>query len=57
MTDPIGPENDIRIRSVLTECRERNGMAFVGWGALGSFMNRNQIALRIAAQVGVEFRS
>jgi hypothetical protein len=56
MSDPIGPENDARIISVLSECRERDGIAFVGWGARGDFMNRNQKALRISVEVGVEFK-
>jgi hypothetical protein len=55
MRDPIGPENDTYIWSVLTECRERFGIAFVGWGAHGSFMNRDEDALRIAVQVGIQF--
>jgi hypothetical protein len=56
MSDPIGPENDTHIKSALSECRERDGIAFVGWGAHGTFMNRNHNALRIAAEVGVQFK-
>src|SRR5437879_2939375 len=32
LKDPIGPENDEHIRRILVECRERGGMAIVGWG-------------------------
>jgi hypothetical protein len=53
MADPIGPANDTHIRRVLIECRERNGIAAIGWGALGSFMGRDQVALKIANAAGV----
>ena len=53
MADPIGPENDFHIRRILIECRDRGGVAVVGWGAHGSFMGRDRAAMRIAADVGV----
>ena len=53
MSDPIGPENDFHIRAILAECHERNGIAVVGWGARGSFMGRDKIATKIAADIGV----
>jgi hypothetical protein len=56
MSDPIGPENDDHIRRILAECRERNGIALVGWGAHGSFKGRDKAALRIAAEIGVRLR-
>jgi hypothetical protein len=56
MADPIGPENDAHIRRILIECRERNGIATVGWGAHGSFLGRDRAILKIAAEVGVTFR-
>jgi len=56
MADPIGPENDAYIRRLLTECKERNGIAFVGWGEHGSFMNRDKRAVEIAREVGIEFQ-
>jgi hypothetical protein len=56
MNDPIGPENDRYILNLLIECRSRHGVAFVGWGAHGSFMERNRIALGIGSQAGVEFQ-
>ena len=56
MADPIGPKNDFHIRAILTECRERNGIAVVGWGAYGSFMGRDKIAMKMAAEIGVTFR-
>jgi hypothetical protein len=56
MADPIGPENDAHIRRILTECRERNGIAMVGWGAQGSFMGRAQTVMKIAVEVGIAFR-
>jgi hypothetical protein len=37
MTDPIGPDNDAHIKRILSECRDRGGIAFVGWGDHGSF--------------------
>ncbi len=56
MADPIGPKNDDHIRRILIECRERNGIAMAGWGAHGSFMGRDKIAMQIAAETGVTFR-
>jgi hypothetical protein len=53
MADPIGPENDAHINRILIECRDRGGVAVVGWGAHGSFMERDRAAMRIAASVGV----
>jgi hypothetical protein len=53
MEDPIGPENESHIRRVLTECRERKGIAVVGWGTHGSFMARDAVAIAIAGEVGV----
>ena len=55
MADPIGPENNTHIERILMECRARNGIAVVGWGNGGSFMGRDQVAIRIAAKVGVVF--
>lgn len=55
MPDPIGPENDAHIRRILTECKDRNGVAVVGWGAHGHFMRRDLTAFRIAREVGVTF--
>jgi hypothetical protein len=55
MPDPIGPENDVHIRRILTECRERNGMAVVGWGTHGSFMDRDKVVTEIARAIGVTF--
>ena len=56
MADPIGPENDAHIRRILTECRVRNGIALVGWGAHGLFMGRDKIAVGIAAEVGIALK-
>ena len=53
MADPIGPDNDDHIQRILTECKKRRGIAVVGWGNDGSFMERDQVAMRIAAKVGV----
>jgi len=56
MSDPIGPENDCHIRTILAECRDRRGIAVVGWGERGSFMGRDKAVLKIAAAVGLKFR-
>ena len=56
MDDPIGPENDAHIRRVLTECRDRDGIAVVGWGALGGVRSRDIIVSKIAREVGVTFK-
>jgi hypothetical protein len=56
MPDPIGPQNDAHIRRILVECRERNGIATVGWGAHGSFQGRDRAISKIAAEVGVKLR-
>ena len=53
MADPIGPENDAHIRRILIECKERGGIAVVGWGAHGSFRGRDKTATGIAREVGV----
>ncbi len=55
MADPIGPENDAHIRRILIECRDRNGIASIAWGAHGSFRGRDRVALEIAVEVGVVF--
>jgi hypothetical protein len=55
MADPIGPDNDFHIRRVLTECHNREGIAVVGWGRRGSFMNRDKIVKEIASEVGLVF--
>lgn len=56
MADPIGPDNDSHIRRILSECRDRGGVAMVGWGASGSFLGRDKAAVAIAAEVGIKFR-
>jgi hypothetical protein len=53
MPDPIGPENDDYVERILIECRERKGVAVVGWGTHGSFQDRDEIAIGIASRVGV----
>ena len=55
LSDPIGPENDEHIRRILQECKDRNGIAIVGWGNHGSFMDRDRIAKLTAKEVGVVF--
>jgi hypothetical protein len=56
MRDPVGPDNDEYIRQILTDCRDRGGIAVVGWGNLGSFMRRDEVVLRIASDIGITFR-
>jgi len=53
MPDPIGPENDAYIRRILAECRARQGLAVVGWGAHGTFMGRYKEAGKIATEIGI----
>jgi|SRR6185437_11180354 len=53
MSDPIGPDNHEHIRRVLTECRERNGLAIVGWGSHGSFRSSDMAAVAVARDVGI----
>jgi hypothetical protein len=55
MVDPIGPDNGSHIRRVLIECRERKGLAIVGWGSHGSFLSSDVVAVAIASEVGVVF--
>jgi hypothetical protein len=55
LPDPIGPENDCHIRRIISECRDRKGLAVVGWGNHGTFMGRDKIASRVAQEIGVEF--
>jgi hypothetical protein len=56
MGDPIGPDNDRHIRRILIESRARKGVFVVGWGNHGSFMGRDQAALKIANELGVVFQ-
>jgi hypothetical protein len=56
MADPIGPDNDNHIRRILSECRDRNGIPMVGWGASGFFLERDKAVMAIAAEVGIKFR-
>jgi hypothetical protein len=42
MADLVGPDNDTHIRRILIECRERNGIATIRWGAHGSFKESGQ---------------
>lgn len=56
MADPIGPDNDRHIRSILIECKERNGIAVAGWGVYGDFMNRDLAAMEIAHSVGIDMK-
>lgn len=53
MKDPIGPQNGSHIRRILTECRDRKGLALVGWGAHASHMGCAETAVSIATEVGV----
>jgi hypothetical protein len=53
MVDPVGPENDAHIRRILIECRDRQGIAVVGWGAHGSFMGRDETVSWIAGEIGI----
>jgi hypothetical protein len=53
--DPIGPKNDQHIRRILQECRDRNGIAVVGWGNHGSFMGRDRTVTRIAQELDIDF--
>lgn len=55
LPDPIGPDNDIHIRRILTECLARDGVCLAGWGKLGYFRDRDQTALEIGADVGVQW--
>lgn len=54
MADPIGPDNDRTILSLLTECRRRDGVAVVGWGGMGGFMHRDRTVAAIAASLGLK---
>ena len=54
LADPIGPENDKHIRRILVECRDRRGVAVVGWGNHGTFMKRDKIVSDLARELGVE---
>jgi hypothetical protein len=53
MNDPVGPENNSHIRRILLECRDRGGLALVGWGSHGSHLNRDAVAVAISAEIGV----
>ncbi|MGM4925230.1 DUF1643 domain-containing protein [Tardiphaga sp. 804_B3_N1_9] len=55
LADPIGPDNDLHIRRVLEECRDRNGLAVAGWGNHGSFMQRDEVVAQMANEIGVVF--
>lgn len=56
MADPLGPENATYIRCILSECRRRSGIAFVGWGNHGSYRHLDLLAIQIAQEVDVELK-
>ena len=53
MPDPIGSKNDVSIRVALGEVLAKKGIAVVGWGARGGFMNRDRAFLRMAKESAV----
>ena len=55
MADPIGPENDEHIVRILEECKSRHGIAFVGWGNHGSFLDRATHVISVASTIGLDF--
>lgn len=54
MADPVGPENCAHVRRILSECKERNGLAIVGWGNHGEFMNLGGAARSLARKMDVK---
>ncbi len=56
MRDPIGPDNDGHIERILIECRDRNGVAVVGWGNHGVFKGRDKLVIALAHRVGIVFQ-
>ena len=55
MSDPVGAGNDAHIRRILNECRDRHGIAVVGWGAHGAFRGRDREVARLAIEIGISF--
>lgn len=55
--DPVGPDNDEMIRSILVDCLRRGGTAVVGWGVHGSFRDRDKAVLAIARDVGIQLHA
>lgn len=48
MADPIGPQNEPALSIALNEVWRRKGIAVVGWGVWGGFMNRDKNFLQMA---------
>ncbi|WP_183695172.1 DUF1643 domain-containing protein [Rhizobium leguminosarum] len=51
--DPVGEDNDRWIAAALHECKERNGIAVVGWGAYGLCRGRDRQIYLQATSLGV----
>lgn len=48
MDDPVGTDNYTHIERILRECKQRRGLAVVGWGTLGGFMGLDSRARVLA---------
>jgi hypothetical protein len=53
--DPVGPENDSFIHSVLAEVKARNGKVIAGWGSHGELLDRPKKIHAIAETLDVQF--
>lgn len=51
--DPIGPENDIWIRTIAHHARRTGGYVICGWGVHGKYRGRDNAVLRLIGEEGV----
>lgn len=54
VVDPIGPENDARIRTLFEDAIEMKLPVLAAWGAHGGFQNRDTEVRLMALELGVE---
>ncbi|WP_432444926.1 DUF1643 domain-containing protein [Rhizobium leguminosarum] len=53
VSDPVGADNDRWIAAALLECKERSGIAVVGWGAYSLLLGRDRQVYLRAKDLGV----
>lgn len=51
--DPVGPENDNFIESILIENKHRDGRVVAGWGVHGQYSERQVEVIRIVRRVEI----
>lgn len=52
--DPVGPENDDHLRSVVLDATRSGGQVVCAWGTFGSYRDRDKAAYSLILSTGVE---